>query len=249
MAPTFRHGKDARILVNDYNMSQILNDATINTSVDKAETSVFGLAVKSYMVGLEEAVVTYSGLFDGYYSTAAFSKNRIHEVLQNLAGSSSPAANTVEMEGDVIGRRARLFSGVVSSFNLKTPQNDIVSVEVEQQVAGDMTAGEVLKDFTNAVTGASTYTVVDGTKASTGSWAVHAHVTGWVSTGAWTFKVQHSSAAGGAYTDLSTARVLNSANRYVRVTGTGLCKRYLKAVMTAKTGGNANIGIAYGRNY
>lgn len=250
MAPTFRHGKDTRIVVNQANLSQILNDASIGAGVDKAETSVYGQQVKSYMVGLADATVTYSGLFDGSTSSTGGQTPKMHQVLYDLAGNStSPAVNSYLPEGDVIGRRTRLFTGVVTNVTLETPQADVVKCNYEQSVAGTFTAGEVLKDFTNAVTAPSTFTVVDGVKASTGDWAVHAHVVSYASTGVWTFKVQHSSAAGGAYVDLTTARALNKVTRYVRVTGSGTVKRYLKAILTAKTGGNANMLIAYGRDY
>lgn len=247
MAPTFRHGKDARVVVNQANLSQILNDASVANGVDKAETSVFGQSVKSYMVGLSDATVTYSGLFDGSTSSALGATPKMHQVLYDIAGTTSVAVNTYMPEGDTIGRRAMLFSGVVTNLSLNTPQADVVSCEFEQSVSGTFTAGEVLKDFTNQVTAASTFAVVDGVKASTRGWAVHGHVVGFATTGVWTFKVQHSS--GGAYTDLTTARALSNATRYVRVTGTGACKRYLKAILTAKTGGNANLLVAYGRTY
>ena len=73
------------------------------------------------------------------------------------------------------------------------------------------------------------------------------HVLSWASTGSWSFKVQHSSAAS-VWADLSTARVFTAASsRYTRIELTGTIKRYVKVVCTAKTGGNPTVGIAYGR--
>lgn len=250
MAPTFRHGSGTRILVNEYNMGSVLNDSGVSNSVDKADKSVYGDQTKGYLVGLADAVVKYTGLYDGNASTAGGigAKARIHEVLTNLVGTTGQAVNTYGPEGDAIGRRARLFAGVVDQFDLKTPQSDVVAIEVSQAMASNMDVGEWLKDFTTPVTAApTTFAIVDGVKASTVGGSVHAHVIGWVSTGTWTWKVQHSSAA--VYTDLTTARVLNAATRYQRVVLTGAIKKNVKAILTAKTGGNANIGIAYGRDY
>ena len=65
MVPTFRHGKQARTLLNNVDMSDILTAATIESSVGTAETATHGDNDMSYIVGLSEGTASFEGLFDG----------------------------------------------------------------------------------------------------------------------------------------------------------------------------------------
>lgn len=251
MAPTFRHGRGTVILANQYNLGGILNDASAEASVDTAETTVFGNNDKTYLAGQIDHTVSYKGLYDGAYSTAAFSANRIHEVIYAAMGSTSGTVNTYGPEGNTIGRRALLFNGLPNSFKFQSPISDAVKVEAEQAMASKLSRGQWLKDFSTSIpnsTGGSTFATVDNGHLSAGGGAVHAHVTSFATTGTWTWKVRHSS-NGSAFTDLTTSRTLNSTRRYTRVEVTGTIKRHLKTVITVSTGSAPVIGVAYGRNY
>jgi hypothetical protein len=246
MAPIFRHGKDTRVLANQYNLGGILNDASHDASVDTAETTVFGLSDKTYLAGLADNTVSYKGLYDGAFSTVAFSANRVHELLQTALGSSTGVINTYGPEGDTLGRRAVLFLGDPTSLKISSPIGDAVKVESEQFMTAPLARGYWLVSPSAAAT-VSTYATVDHGVLTSHGGAVHAHVPSFTATGTWTWKVQHSS-NGSAFTDLTTARSLNGATRFQRVEVTGTVKRYAKAVVSAVTGGSAPlIGIAYGR--
>lgn len=248
MAPTFRHGTGTRILANQYNLGGILNDAGADASVELAETTTFGQNDKTFLAGQIDNKVTYKGFYDGAYSTAALPRSRVQEVIQAALGSTSGIVNTYGPEGDTIGRRAVLFSGIPDTYKTSSPVTDAVKIEAGQMMQSDLSRGEWLVAFSAAAT-ASTYATVDHGKLSTGGGAVHAHVVSYTSTGTWTWRVQHSS-NGSAFTNLTTARNLTAATLYTRVATTGTVKRYLKAVVSAVTGGSAPlIGIAYGRNY
>ncbi len=248
MAPTFRHGVGTRILANQYNFGGILQDSGADASVELSETTVYGQNDKTFMAGQLDHKVTYKGLYDGAYSTAALPRSRVQEVIQAALGSTSAVVNTYGPEGDTIGRRAKLFAGLPDTYKTSSPVTDVVKIEASQVMQSDLSNGEWLVAFSAAAT-ASTYATVDHGKLSTGGGAVHAHVVSYTSTGVWTWRVQHSS-NGSAFTNLTTARNLNAATLYTRVTTTGTVKRYVKAVISSVTGGSAPlIGIAYGRNY
>jgi hypothetical protein len=252
MAPTFRHGRGTVVLANQYNLGGILNDASKDASVETAETTVFGLSDKTYLAGQIDHKIAYKGLYDGAYSTALLPRSRVQEVLQASLGSTSYVVNTIGLEGDTIGRRAALFNGIPDSLKFSSPVSDAVKVEASLAMVSKLSNGEWLNDITTAVpnsTAGSTYAVVDGLKLTTGGGAVHAHVPSYTSTGSWVFKTRHSS-NGSAFTDLTTARTLNSTRSYVRVEVTGTIKRYVKAIVTSVSTGSApKLGIAYGRNY
>lgn len=249
MAPTFRHGLGTRILANQYNLGGILNDASAEASVDTADTTVFGNQDKTYLAGLIDNTVSYKGFYDGAYSTAAMPRSRVQEVIQTALGSTSDVVNTYGPEGDTIGRRALLFNGLPSGLNFASPVSDAVKVEATQAMKSKMARGEWLKDFSTALVAATTYTTVNHGSTTAYGGAVHAHVVSWATTGAWVWRVRHSS-NGSAFTDLTTARTLNAATQYQRVEVTGTVKRHLKVVVgTLTTGSAPKVGIAYGRHY
>jgi hypothetical protein len=248
MAPTFRHGRGAVVLANQYNLGGILNDAASDASVETADTTVFGANDKTYLAGQIDNKVTFKGLWDGAYSTALLPRSRVQEVLQSALGSTSYVTTTIGLEGSANGRRAKLFSGIPDSLKYSSPISDAVKTEASLMMASKMSNGEWLVPSTS-VTTESTYTAVDGLAPTAYGGAVHAHVVTYSATGTWTFKVRHSS-NNSAFTDLTTSRTLNSTRTYLRVTTTGTVKRYVKAVWSSlTTGTNPQIGVAYGRNY
>jgi hypothetical protein len=248
MAPTFRHGRGAVVLANQYNLGGILNDAGVDGSVDTAETTVFGLNDKTYLAGQIDHKVTFKGFYDSAYSTALMPRSRVQEVVQAALGSTSYVAGTIGLEGDTIGRRATLVNGIPDSLKFSSPISDAVTIEASLMMATKASNGEWLVAAAATAT-ASTYTSSDGLAPTAYGGAVHAHVVSYGATGAWVFKTQHSS-NNSAFTDLTTARTLNSTRSYLRIPTTGTVKRYVKAVITSVTGGSApRIGIAYGRNY
>ena len=63
--PTFAHGKNVNIFVNEYDFSTYFNDVSASSTVETAEVSAFGSSAKSYIVGLQDGTVSLSGMFDG----------------------------------------------------------------------------------------------------------------------------------------------------------------------------------------
>ena len=67
--PTFRHGKSTVFKVDNSggtltDISNTLTDVGFPQSVDTAETSAFGSSAKTYVVGLTDATISISGMFD-----------------------------------------------------------------------------------------------------------------------------------------------------------------------------------------
>ena len=61
--PTFRHGKNVRVFVDEFDFSSYFNDVTASTTVETAETSTFGSSAKEYISGLKDGTVSLSGMF------------------------------------------------------------------------------------------------------------------------------------------------------------------------------------------
>lgn len=250
MAPIFRHGKGVAVMANHYDMSPLTNDSNLEASVDKADVTCYGQNDKKYLAGQVDNVVKYSGVYDANASLASFAIGegfRKQELIVTVLGATTGLANTYGSEGSARGRKARLFRGSPEGIKFSAPVNDAVKWEAGQFMFSRMGYGEWLVDPSSALTGASTHTSVDGLAATAFGGVVHAGVVAYSATGTWTFKVQHSS-NNSVFTDLTTARSLNNATRWVRVETTGTVKRYVKTVVTAVTAASApKFYCAYGR--
>src|SRR5210317_1099350 len=65
--PTFTHGKNAVVLLDNTNLSTTLTDAALSLTADVAETSTFSGGIsagKTYVAGLKDGTVTLSGYFE-----------------------------------------------------------------------------------------------------------------------------------------------------------------------------------------
>ncbi len=62
--PTFSHGKDAVVLLDNTNLSTTLSDVSVSLTSDVAETSTFSTSSKTYIAGLKDGTATASGYFE-----------------------------------------------------------------------------------------------------------------------------------------------------------------------------------------
>ena len=60
---SFVHGSGARVYVNGFDLSSMLNSVSSSFSADTHETTCFGATAKSYIAGLEDATLSAEGLF------------------------------------------------------------------------------------------------------------------------------------------------------------------------------------------
>ena len=67
--PTFAHGKNVNVFLDEFDFSTYFNDVSASTSIDTAETSAFGTSAKTYVVGHRDGTVSLGGMFEGTAST------------------------------------------------------------------------------------------------------------------------------------------------------------------------------------
>lgn len=242
--PSFVHGKGIKVLCNAMNLSQILNDATVTTTVDTAETTVFGDNDKTYIVGMRDAVANFGGLIDR--STAG----RVQDVVQNALGNASAQNWTVGVEGDSVGSNAKLFQAFGNNFEVSSPVAGVVGVSIAVQVTDRADFGTWHKAL-GARTSTGTSASVDSgiTAGTTAGGVAHLHITAQstLTTGL-TVKVQHSS-AGAVWTDLITFSAATSTGSQ-RSVATGAVKRYTRETASGLVGGagkSATYAVAFAR--
>lgn len=222
--PNFRHGKHTVVLSDQHDLSQYLSSISDSNGVDTVETTTFGAAQRTYVVGHKDGSISFDGMFDGSVdaSDALFSA---------ALGNDNGAVITIGNEGNVAGRRARLLKAKQSSYELSSPLTDVVSVSGEATADGGLDYGFILAAQAGA-TGDFTGTGIDNGAASTNGSVAHLHVTANSRNGVSTIKVQHS-ADNTTWVDLVTfSNVATSTATVERSITTGTVQRYVRAIGT-----------------
>ena len=165
--PTFSHGKDAVILLDNTNLSTTLTDASLSLTADVTETSTFSSSSKSYVAGLKDGTATLSG----YFETS--SPDSDAEYLAQLGGSG--AAFSIAPIGYTRGNAVSFGTTLETSYDRSADVGGVVSVAVAFQFSEDIFDGKSLV-APAAFTTTSTETSVDFGAAGTNGGGASLHV-------------------------------------------------------------------------
>lgn len=130
--PTFSTGKAAVFEIDDTggtsrDISDVLNSIDFPESTDTAEVTAFGASARSYIVSLESATISVSGMYDatvdGYFK-----------------GGAEPASRTFTYKPGVSAGDA-IYSGecILTSYSLSSPVGDVNTFTADFQVTGSVT--------------------------------------------------------------------------------------------------------------
>lgn len=131
--PTFVHGKSTNFQIDDTggtsrDISNVLTSVDFPETVDTAETTAFGSSAKSYIVGLTDATISVSGIWDstvdGYLSGGAEPASRTF-----IYGPAGSTAGNVKYTGEAI----------MTSYSISNPVGDVVTFSADFQVTGAVT--------------------------------------------------------------------------------------------------------------
>lgn len=133
--PTFVHGKSVDFALDDTsgtsrNLSDVLNTVDFPEVTETAETTAFGASSRAYIVGLETATISISGMWDatvdGYLKGGTEPTTRSFEY--GPAGSTS---SNIKYTGEAI----------MTNYSIGSPVGDVVTFSVDLQVTGTVTRG------------------------------------------------------------------------------------------------------------
>jgi predicted secreted protein len=131
--PTFVHGKSTNFQLDDTggtsrDISNVLTSVDFPETIDTAETTAFGSSAKSYIVGLSDATISISGIWDA-------------TVDGYLAGGAEPASRTFVYgpAGSTAGNVKYTGEAIVTSYSTSNPVGDVVTFSVDLQVTGAVT--------------------------------------------------------------------------------------------------------------
>lgn len=143
----FVHGKNAYVAmeasvgagsVTDY--SAYFNDVSLSRSIETAETTTFGDDDKEYIVGLKDATVSLSGLFDATMDGVLAGLLGAGKVVVHLAtnGGTASASNPVyKLDGGTGDFSAP--GAIITSYDISPAVGDVIPFSVDVQVSGAIT--------------------------------------------------------------------------------------------------------------
>jgi hypothetical protein len=220
----FKHGKNTKVLSNQYDISAYLNESSTNESVETGETTTYGNDAKTYLVGLRDSTISMSGFFDG-------ATDAVDEIMSAAIGNSTDSVITFAPEGLSLGSRVTTLNAIETSYELSSPVADVVSISFEGQTNDMLDRGISLIDLA-AVTATGNGTANDNATSTANGGAANLHVTANTRNGNTTFKVQHS-ADNSTWVDLITFSVVSTATKTSeRKTVTGTVNRYIRVQHT-----------------
>ena len=130
--PTFSTGKAAVFSIDDTggtarDISNVLNSIDFPETTDTAEVTAFGASSRSYIVSLESATISVSGMYDA-------------TVDGYLKGGTEPASRTFTYKPGVTSGDA-IYSGecILTSYSLSSPVGDVNTFTADFQVTGTVT--------------------------------------------------------------------------------------------------------------
>ena len=132
--PTFVHGKSTDFELDDTggtsrSLANVLPSVDFPETIETAETTAFGATSKSYIVGLRDASISVSGLWDatvdGYIigtepATRSF-----------IFGPAGTTSSNVKYTGECI----------LTNYSVSAPVGDVVTFSLDLQVTGNVTRG------------------------------------------------------------------------------------------------------------
>ncbi len=232
--PTFNHGKNAVVLLDNTNLSTTLTDASVSLTADVAETSTFTASSKTYIAGLKDGTVTLSGYFE------SSSPDADAEFLSQLGGSGS--AFSIAPIGYTRGNPTEFGNVIETSYDRSADIGSVVAVAVAFQFDGDAYNGKSLLAPT-AITSTSNQTGVDYAAAGTNGGAGVLHCT--VSSGSPTLDVKiQTSADNVTFSDYITFTQATGTTSELITSATNPA-RYARAVLTFGGTGSITAAVSF----
>jgi hypothetical protein len=237
----FVHGKGADVLVGKYDLSAYLTEATPSMTIETAETTTLGSSAKTYITGLNDGTISFSGLFDG-------GATAIDAIFVDIIDNDLTPVITIAQDGGLVfGASAILAQAKQTTYDLTIPVGDVVTLDGEFQVTGGIRQGVILANGTS-LTSTTNGTAVDNAASTSIGATANLHVTANTRNANTTIKVQHS-VDNSTWVDLITFTTVGATtitSESLSVAGT--VNRYLRAQTTLSTGtGAISVVVAISR--
>jgi len=248
MAVTPLHGKNARIFVDERDLSPFLKSVTVTASLETADVTTFADADdRAHIKGLRSATFSFDGLFSAATAGSTDVTSDIANWLDDQLESTAKNVLTLSLQDSTHGR-AQMLTGDITAYDISNPVDELVTLAVDYEASGGYSGGVMLMNnraFTT--TGSSTKYTTKGSTASTeteyGSVA-HVHFIGGT-TATMTALVQHTTSDGSTWATLHTFTA-SSGNSHQRITSTAAVKECVRGSISAEQSATAAHTISLG---
>ena len=132
--PTFVHGKSTDFELDDTggtsrSLSTVLTSVDFPEVIETAETTAFGATSKSYIVGLRDATISVSGLWDA--TVDGYIIGNEPATRSFIFGPAGSTSSNVKYTGECI----------LTNYSISNPVGDVVTFSLDLQVTGNVTRG------------------------------------------------------------------------------------------------------------
>ena len=132
----FVHGKSSVFKLDNASgsltdISAFVNNVDFPETADVAETSVLGASNKTYIVGLKDATISLSGLFDA----------TVDAILGAVVGQTATLSYEYSPEGTASGKIKYTGEAILTNYALSSPVGDVVAYSADLQCSGAVTRG------------------------------------------------------------------------------------------------------------
>ena len=132
----FVHGKSSTFKLDNASgsltdISAFVNNVDFPETADVAETSVLGASNKTYIVGLKDATISISGLFDA----------TVDAILGAVVGQTATLSYEYSPEGTASGKVKYTGEAILTNYALSSPVGDVVAYSADLQCSGAVTRG------------------------------------------------------------------------------------------------------------
>ena len=248
--PTFIHGKDTKLYINEFDFSDSVTSAETTFTNEPVESTSYGDASKKYVTGLQSTTLSVSGFWAG-------GSNEIDEELFAFLGNGTSQVITAKLGTSAIGGRAIIMQADEMSYGISNPVSDLVSVSADftanTKATTDLTlaaqAGVQLTLGASIAHGSlGSLSSVDNSASSANGGFGILHVPTNTVNGNTTIKIQHS-ANDASWADLASFTAVGSSATTSELKAvSGTVNRYLRATAsTAGSSGSITFMVAFAR--
>ena len=248
--PTFIHGKNTAVYIDEFDLTSYFNDTSIAIDNDVSETTAFGDTNKAFILGTRGGTLSMSGMW-------AADTDGSDEELQALLGNSTTPIITVREGAAAIGSRAVIAQANETSYAITNPIADVVTISADFECTPNQVSNLTfaLAGGVQLTAGASiahgslgNLSSVDNGASSANGGAGTLHIPTNTVNGNTTIKIQHS-ADNASFADLITFTVVGASTKTSELKAvSGTVNRYLRAsASTAGSSGSITFMIAFAR--
>lgn len=161
----FKHGKQTKILVDQYDFSSYLNNTDMSWEIDTPETTTFGDNDRTYIPGLRNSTMSFAGFWDS--TLDGYVTDDITTPVVSLLSYAPEGLSTGSVVYSVQARH--------SSWTVGSPVDGVAAISLDVQSTDRLSRGISLHNLT-AETATTNATEVDNGSSSASGAIAYLHV-------------------------------------------------------------------------